>query len=99
MKTTFTATRAALWASAFLLLWVWFAGALERYDRALRIPMPPASNGLPLLAIGLAFAFWCIALFVLRGHGTPAPFDPPRRLVAASMLSTPPSKRIGTQMF
>ena len=26
-------------------------------------------------------ALWCIATFILIGRGTPAPFDPPRRLV------------------
>lgn len=26
-------------------------------------------------------ALWCILTFVRVGHGTPAPFDPPRRLV------------------
>ena len=26
-------------------------------------------------------ALWCIVTFAVRGRGTPAPFDPPRRLV------------------
>lgn len=36
------------------------------------------------VAIGLAgagLALWCILTFVFVGKGTPAPFDPPRRLV------------------
>ncbi len=47
----------------------------------------PADLGLPQLvgaiatAIGGAVALWCIATFVVVGRGTPAPFDPPRRLV------------------
>jgi protein-S-isoprenylcysteine O-methyltransferase Ste14 len=32
-------------------------------------------------AIGAALALWCIVTLVAVGHGTPAPFDPPRRLV------------------
>jgi protein-S-isoprenylcysteine O-methyltransferase Ste14 len=35
-------------------------------------------------AVGTAggvLAIWCILSFALIGHGTPAPFDPPRRLV------------------
>jgi protein-S-isoprenylcysteine O-methyltransferase Ste14 len=32
-------------------------------------------------ASGAMLALWCIATFILIGRGTPAPFDPPRRLV------------------
>ncbi len=30
---------------------------------------------------GAGLAVWCILAFVVQGRGTPAPFDPPRRLV------------------
>lgn len=30
---------------------------------------------------GLLIALWCVAAFATVGKGTPAPFDPPRRLV------------------
>lgn len=32
-------------------------------------------------AVGGALALWCIITFVMVGKGTPAPFDPPRKLV------------------
>jgi len=32
-------------------------------------------------SIGAALALWCIFTFATIGKGTPAPFDPPRRLV------------------
>jgi protein-S-isoprenylcysteine O-methyltransferase Ste14 len=32
-------------------------------------------------ALGAAVALWCIFTFAFVGKGTPAPFDPPRRLV------------------
>jgi protein-S-isoprenylcysteine O-methyltransferase Ste14 len=38
--------------------------------------------GLVLGAAGGGLAIWCILTFVVVGRGTPAPFDPPRRLVA-----------------
>jgi protein-S-isoprenylcysteine O-methyltransferase Ste14 len=47
----------------------------------------PAGFGVPQLAgtvvgaAGAAIAIWCILSFALIGRGTPAPFDPPRRLV------------------
>jgi protein-S-isoprenylcysteine O-methyltransferase Ste14 len=47
----------------------------------------PASTGAPqvagmiMVAIGTAIALWCVLTFVFIGKGTPAPFDPPRKLV------------------
>ena len=37
--------------------------------------------GIVIGAIGAAVALWCIFVFAHVGRGTPAPFDPPRRLV------------------
>lgn len=36
---------------------------------------------LAVTALGGMIALWCILTFVSLGKGTPAPFDPPRRLV------------------
>jgi protein-S-isoprenylcysteine O-methyltransferase Ste14 len=47
----------------------------------------PATFGLPQIAgvvigsVGAAMAAWCVYTFAVVGRGTPAPFDPPRRLV------------------
>lgn len=38
--------------------------------------------GLMLMVAGVAGLLWCFVLFVQRGRGTPAPYDPPRALVA-----------------
>ena len=37
--------------------------------------------GLAPLAAGLALAGWTVMVFVTIGRGTPAPFDPPKKLV------------------
>lgn len=37
--------------------------------------------GMTIGMIGAAVALWCVLTFVSVGRGTPAPFDPPRRLV------------------
>lgn len=37
--------------------------------------------GIALVVVGGAIALWCVAAFATLGRGTPAPFDPPRRLV------------------
>jgi len=50
---------------------------------------PPTTLGLLKVAgilVGVgggALALWCILTFAMLGKGTPAPFDPPRRLVVA----------------
>src|SRR5208282_79470 len=49
----------------------------------------PVSIGAPQVAgavvgaSGAVLALWCIVTFIVIGRGTPAPFDPPRRLVVA----------------
>ncbi len=39
------------------------------------------SIGIVVGAVGGALALWCVMAFALVGKGTPAPFDPPRKLV------------------
>lgn len=38
-------------------------------------------TGVAVAVSGGALALWCVASFAILGEGTPAPFDPPRRLV------------------
>jgi len=42
---------------------------------------PPPLAGMIVAAAGASVAIWCVLTFALTGRGTPAPFDPPRRLV------------------
>jgi protein-S-isoprenylcysteine O-methyltransferase Ste14 len=44
---------------------------------------PAQVTGILVGAAGAVFALWCIGTFIVIGRGTPAPFDPPRRLVVA----------------
>ncbi len=37
--------------------------------------------GTIVTAVGAVIALWCVFTFAFIGKGTPAPFDPPRRLV------------------
>jgi protein-S-isoprenylcysteine O-methyltransferase Ste14 len=41
----------------------------------------PQVAGIMVGAAGAAVALWCVFTFASVGKGTPAPFDPPRRLV------------------
>lgn len=44
---------------------------------------PVQAAGMVAGAVGAALAMWCVLTFVQQGRGTPAPFDPPRRLVVS----------------
>lgn len=77
--------RAIVYATLFIGFWLVFLPA-----RVLSLAgvMPPATYGaaqvagMVVAAVGATLALWCILTFALIGRGTPAPFDPPRRLVA-----------------
>ena len=43
----------------------------------------PEIAGMVIVVLGVALALACVATFAVIGKGTPAPFDPPRRLVIA----------------
>ena len=48
---------------------------------------PAQFAGMVVTALGATIALSCILTFVFIGRGTPAPFDPPRRLVARGPYS------------
>lgn len=41
--------------------------------------------GLVPLVLGIAILAWCVAGFIVEGEGTPAPYDPPHRLVTGRL--------------
>jgi protein-S-isoprenylcysteine O-methyltransferase Ste14 len=45
------------------------------------LPLAVRAIGVAVATAGLALALWCVVLFDIVGGGTPAPLDPPRRLV------------------
>lgn len=76
--------RAITYASLFIgLLLIYLPARLLAWSGITR---PDTIQGQQVLGIligaaGAAVALWCIFTFVSIGRGTPAPFDPPRRLV------------------
>jgi protein-S-isoprenylcysteine O-methyltransferase Ste14 len=76
--------RAATYAALFIGLVLVFLPA--RVLSSSGVTPPPALGlpqvaGLVMSAGGAVLALWCVATFAIVGRGTPAPFDPPRRLV------------------
>ena len=74
----FAVFRAAIIAPLFVSLWTWlvprwFGGADAFAD--------PRPLGWIVVAVGAAVGLPCVWELAWRGFGTPAPFDPPRRLV------------------
>src|SRR5690348_12302062 len=87
MKTLFIALRAAIFATGFIFLWRWVALSLhDRYDATLGFALSgwTRTAGIALIVAGGILALACVATFVARGEGTPAPFDPPRKFVAVA---------------
>ncbi|HVT57487.1 MAG TPA: isoprenylcysteine carboxylmethyltransferase family protein [Thermoanaerobaculia bacterium] len=84
VATAWIALRAAVYTSGFVVLWGWVALLFRPYDQRLGIALPPwaVPAGWVLMAAGAALAASCIGTFVVRGRGTPAPFDAPRQFVA-----------------
>jgi protein-S-isoprenylcysteine O-methyltransferase Ste14 len=77
-------TYAALFIGAFL---VFIPGRILERVGIHRVDVVgggvPEFAGLLIVGLGLALAIACVLTFALVGKGTPAPFDPPRRLVIA----------------
>ena len=80
----FVLIRAVTYAALFIgFVLVYLPGRFARWSGIVE----PASTGGPqvagmmLVTIGTLIALWCVLTFVFIGKGTPAPFDPPRKLV------------------
>jgi protein-S-isoprenylcysteine O-methyltransferase Ste14 len=80
----FVLARAIIYATVFVgLLLVYLPSRLLSWSGI----VAPATTGAPQVAgmimvtIGTMIALWCVFTFVFIGKGTPAPFDPPRKLV------------------
>ncbi len=74
----FALVRALIIAPLFVSLWMYFVPRWVVGSQAFDNPRP---LGWIVVAIGAAIGLPCVWEFAWRGLGTPAPFDPPRRLV------------------
>jgi len=80
----FVLVRAITYAALFIgLLLIYVPGRLLSGSGIVRPAVIGASQvaGMIIGGLGAAIALWCVFTFAFIGRGTPAPFDPPRRLV------------------
>ena len=82
---TFTVVRGLIYSVAFIGLWIWIAAYVRGFDPQIPLAIPGwlFPVGLALALTGGLVAAACIGTFLTVGRGTPAPFDPPRKFVAA----------------
>jgi protein-S-isoprenylcysteine O-methyltransferase Ste14 len=83
MTRVLLAIRALVYATGFVALWGWLAFQAERVVDGAVPPLSPAVHlpGALLMGLGGVVVLACVAMFVVQGRGTPAPFDAPRVLV------------------
>ena len=80
----FVFVRAVTYATLFIGLVLIYLPARVLSRSGIRGPAAigvPQVAGMVIGAAGAVVALWCIFFFAAIGKGTPAPFDPPRRLV------------------
>jgi len=80
----FVLLRAIVYASLFIgFFLVYIPARIVGRSSDLRPPDIELQQivGIIITAAGAAIAMWCVVTFAVAGRGTPAPFDPPRRLV------------------
>lgn len=85
LSRSFTVLRGVVYSAGFVWLWAWLATRARSFDARLPVSLPPWLRpiGFVVASAGALLAGTCIATFVTRGRGTPAPFDPPREFVAS----------------
>jgi protein-S-isoprenylcysteine O-methyltransferase Ste14 len=80
----FVLIRAVTYATLFIsLVLIYLPARLLSWSGIVRPPAIGVSQfaGMVIGAAGAVIALWCVFTFAFIGRGTPAPFDPPRRLV------------------
>lgn len=80
----FVLARAVVYAALFIgLVLIYLPARLLSWSGIVRPESIEVQQvaGMVIGAAGATVALWCIFSFAFIGRGTPAPFDPPRRLV------------------
>jgi protein-S-isoprenylcysteine O-methyltransferase Ste14 len=84
MKLLFILLRSLIYVPLFIGFFGWLALRVRVYDHKMNIALPPGATvaGVIFMIAGAILVLTCIAIFISRGKGTPAVFDPPTVFVA-----------------
>ena len=77
----FVLVRSAIVSALFVSIWTWFVPRWIAASRHVVLELHVGIASAILGAIGAAIMLRCVWDFAWTGRGTPAPFDPPQRLV------------------
>lgn len=81
----FAIARALVVATAFVSIWTWLMPAWFASSKGVSLAPHWNAAAIALFIIGGAIMAKCVWDFAWTGRGTPAPFDPPRRLVVTGL--------------
>ena len=89
MKQFFIIFRSLIYVPLFIMLFGWIALNVRVFDRKMDIILPfwTKSFGPVLMIVGGILVLICVTIFIFRGRGTPAIFDPPTEFVATGPYS------------
>ena len=84
MKQFLALLRSIIYVPLFILFFRWIALRVRPMDAELGLMLSARSRlpGIILMIIGAILVLACVAVFIIRGKGTPAVFDPPGEFVA-----------------
>jgi protein-S-isoprenylcysteine O-methyltransferase Ste14 len=84
MKLFFTVLRAIVYVPLFILFFGWLSLNVRPYDSKIGILLPQWVTiiGIIAMVMGGILVLLCVFVFIVRGKGTPAVFDPPTEFVA-----------------
>ena len=84
MRTFFDGVRAVIYAAGFIAFFWWLAVNIQRLDQTIGSDLPGWLEipGILFMVAGGILGLVCLVVFIVRGRGTAAPFDPPREFVA-----------------
>ena len=83
MKILFSFLRSLIYVPAFILFFGWIALRVRIYDQDIGLLSEWTKlPGIILMVVGGILVLICVGVFIIRGKGTPAVFDPPTEFVA-----------------
>jgi protein-S-isoprenylcysteine O-methyltransferase Ste14 len=80
----FRILRSLIYVPAFIYLFRWLALRVRAFDPVIGIILPVWTSPLGVICMiaGGILLLSCVTIFITRGKGTPAVFDPPKEFVA-----------------